>query len=185
MPALENLRHEAVAQLLAAGKGAKEAYEGAGYKYKSASAHKIVHRESVRARVLELQAQNRDIDRRATDQAAKKLSLTKEWVIERLMYNAERALRGKPILDATGKHTGEFTGKPDGTVANRALELLGQHLNMFIQRHEFGQPGDFSRLTDAELDAKVRADAEALGLPPAMVVKMLALMPTTSNQTEH
>ena len=38
-----------------------------------------------------------------------------------------------------------------GSVANRALELLGKQQGMFIDRHEVGQPNEFENWTDEEL----------------------------------
>lgn len=173
MPALLNTRYEAVARALADGKNKKQAILEAGFKYSPSNAARIVRHPQVSGRTNELLQERHATEVRANQMAAKKLSLSKEWVIERLMFNAERALRGKPVLDKDGNHTGQFSGKIDGAVANRALELLGQHLGMFIQRHEIGDPGDFARLTDSELDARVRAEAKALGMSDEMVQQML------------
>ena len=40
----------------------------------------------------------------------------------------------------------------------KSIELLGKHFGMFIERHEIGKPGDFDKLTDEELDARIRAE---------------------------
>ena len=50
--------------------------------------------------------------------------LTREWVIERLIENVNRAME---INDRT---------VANGAVANRALELLGKELGMFVERAE-------------------------------------------------
>lgn len=173
MPSLPLVRQEAFARAMADGKSQMEACKIAGYSYTPSNAFRLAHLPHIEARVRELIQMRADQEVVSSRIAAKKLALTKEWVIERLMFNAERALRGKPVLDKDGNHTGAFSGKIDGTVANRALELLGQHLGMFIQRHEIGQPGDFARMTDAELDARVRAEAKALGMSEDMVHQML------------
>ena len=55
--------------------------------------------------------------------------VSQDWVIERLVDNFERAMQVRPVTDARGKPTGEYTYH--GAVANRALELLGKHLGMF------------------------------------------------------
>ena len=49
-----------------------------------------------------------------------------------------------------------------GTVANRALELLGKQQGMFIDRHEVGQPNQFANWTDEELEAFIKSGTEAL-----------------------
>ena len=50
--------------------------------------------------------------------------LTREWVIERLIENANRAMELKDGSVA------------NGSVANRALELLGKELGMFVEHSE-------------------------------------------------
>ena len=77
------------------------------------------------------------------------MALTQEWLLTRLMENAERALQHVAVLDKERKPTGEY--RYDGSVANRALELLGKQQGMFIDRHEVGQPNEFENWTDEEL----------------------------------
>ena len=77
-----------------------------------------------------------------TAKAIEKIALTQEWVLTRLMENAERALQHVAVLDKERKPTGEY--RYDGSVANRALELLGKQQGMFIDRHEVGQPNQFA-----------------------------------------
>lgn len=175
MPVLDNPRHEAICRALAAGKGITESYASGGFRPTPASASKFAKRPEIQARVRELLEATAEIDHQATKIAVKKLSLDKEWVIQRLMWLAERSLRGAPLLDERGVQIpGKFTGRPQGQVAARALELLGQTLGIFIQRQEIGGPGDFARLTDAELETKIREDAAALGLSEAAIRQMLA-----------
>jgi phage terminase small subunit len=121
MPILRNARHERFAQGLAEGKCADEAYQAAGYKPDRGHASRLATNGSIVARVAEIQAI-----------AVEKVGLTKEWVIERLIENANRAMQGVQVLDKDGKPTGEW--KYDGAVANRALELLGKEQGMFVDR---------------------------------------------------
>ena len=123
MPALDNPRHERFAQALASGKSASEAYVVAGYKGHRQNASRMMADDDIASRVREL-----------TERAAEKAVLTKAWVIERLMTNAERALQERQVLDGEGKPTGEF--EYEGQVANRALELLGKEIGMFVDRSE-------------------------------------------------
>ena len=76
------------------------------------------------------------------------------------MENAERALQHVAVLDKERKPTGEY--RYDGSVANRALELLGKQQGMFIDRHEVGQPNEFANWTDEELEAFIRSDIKPL-----------------------
>jgi hypothetical protein len=51
------------------------------------------------------------------------------------------------------------------TAANQALKLIGMEAHgMFVEKLEVGGPGDFARLTDDELFARVQTEAAALGL---------------------
>jgi len=65
--------------------------------------------------------------------AVERIGLSKQWVIERLIENANRAMQAVPVCDGDGP-TGEY--KYDGAVANKALELLGKEVGMFIDRAE-------------------------------------------------
>ena len=69
--------------------------------------------ENIEARVAELQ-----------DRAVAKFVLTSEWVIERLIEIANRAMEQKDGSVA------------NGSVAVRALELLGKELGMFVEHSE-------------------------------------------------
>ena len=68
---------------------------------------------------------------------------------------------------------GKFTGRPDANGANQALRLIGLELGMFIERHEIGGPGDFTRLNDAEFEAKFIEEAKAIGLDETAVAGLL------------
>lgn len=63
-----------------------------------------------------------------------KLELSAEWVLERLVENANRAMQAVAVTDNEGTKTGEY--KYEGNVANRALELLGKHMGMFKDKME-------------------------------------------------
>jgi hypothetical protein len=175
MPALPNPRQERYAQLLAKGTKQIEAYVQAGYSRKTSSASQLASDPRVAARVTELQIEVRRTEEEARQKAVKKLALTEEWIVERLMYNAERCLRGQPILDKNGVQIpGQYTGKPDSMGANKALELLGKYKGMFIDRHEFGAPGAFAAMTDEELSAKIEDMGSKLGIPPKALQAMVS-----------
>ena len=188
MPALPNPKHEIVAQELAKGTRIMDAYAAGGFARTGASATKFAQRPEIRERVQEIQQRRIQKEEVASENAAKSLGLDKRWVLERLKYSAERCLRGQPMLDAQGVQIpGRFTGKPDAHGANQALRLIGMELGMFIERHEIGGPGDFSRLTDEDLAKRVLEDATALGLPAeATEALLLTFQPgeTDSDGTE-
>ncbi|MBW0002616.1 MAG: hypothetical protein JO216_03950 [Hyphomicrobiales bacterium] len=70
---------------------------------------------------------------RAKGQKALTKSVTREWVLERLAENVRRAMRIEAVT-LRGQPTGEF--RYEGSVANRALELLGKQLGLFVERSE-------------------------------------------------
>jgi phage terminase small subunit len=65
---------------------------------------------------------------------SEKTGLTAAWVLEGLRENKERAMQAEPVLDREGNPTGEYVYQ--GSVANRALELIGKQLGMFVDRVE-------------------------------------------------
>jgi phage terminase small subunit len=123
MSILQNPRHERFAQELAAGKSQADAYETAGYKGDRTAASRLSTNVNVQDRVAELQGR-----------AAEGVVLTRQWVIERLVENANRAMQAEAVTDSDGESTGEY--RYEGSVANRALELLGKELGMFVDRTE-------------------------------------------------
>lgn len=111
MPMLSNARHERFAQALAAGKTADEAYQEAGYKPSRPHASRLATKGNVKERLAEL-----------LGRATEGIVLTRQWVIEELVANAKAA-----------------KARQDGSVVNRALELLGKEIGMFVDRAEIDQ----------------------------------------------
>jgi phage terminase small subunit len=102
--------------------------------------------------------------RKAQESLVERVELSQEWVIDRLKEIVERSMASVPVLDAKGEKTGVYSFQ--GTVANRALELLGKHMGMFVDRKEFTvnhtiKPG----LNLEELEARIqRLDALEAGV---------------------
>jgi len=163
MPALLNPKHELCCQALASGQNKKDSYMAGGFSYNPSSADKFFRRPEIVARIQEIVAEKVSAQAEAREIGIKKAGLTEQWITERLMWLIERSLRGKPVLDKNGVQTGQFSGNPDGQTAARCLHLAAQIKGMLIQRHEVGDPGDFARLTDAELDTKLNRMASELG----------------------
>jgi phage terminase small subunit len=132
MPALTNPKHERFAQELASGKTADESYVTAGYKPSRANASHLQHKHNISQRIDEILTQRESIHTQATADAIKSLSLTKQWVIETLMENVAKAMQAQAVRDDEGNAIGEFSYQ--GSVANRALELLGKEMGMFVDR---------------------------------------------------
>ncbi len=180
MPPLPNPKWEQICQERAKGETMADSYTSVGLKRVAQTIHLFFKKPEIIARIREIQNARIKREFDASENAARSLSIDKRWVLERLKYNAERCLRGQPVLDTNGVQIpGKFTGKPDAMGANRALHLIGLELGMFIERHEIGGPGDFARLSDDELAARVEADAAALGLPQeATEALLLTFQPT-------
>jgi hypothetical protein len=53
------------------------------------------------------------------------------------------------------------------------LRTAARIQGMLIDRREIGEPGDFARMTDEELDTALIEHSRALGLPEEAVQKLL------------
>lgn len=158
MPVLANQRWEKFARALAEGRSITGAYVEAGYRESRASACRLSTNASIQQRVVELQA-------RAADLAV----VSKSWIMESLKQVAERSMTEAEL-------------NPAG--ANRALELLGKELGMFIDRKEVGVPGEFEglnaeqrnslkRLVDRELEGRTEGVGQGRAAEPAPEIPTL------------
>lgn len=69
-----------------------------------------------------------------SSKVTKKVAISKQWVLEQLIENASIAKAAEPVLDGEGNPTGEY--KTNIAAANRAIELIGKELGMFVDRKE-------------------------------------------------
>lgn len=126
-------KQEKFAQAVAGGVSPVEAYrEVYGAKNRSAKtlgedACRASKHPKIYARIEELRA-------KATEKVVAKLALTKEWVLSELVKVNAAAQAAEPVLDREGNSTGEY--KANLAAANRALELIGKELGMFVDRKE-------------------------------------------------
>ena len=160
---LRNPRYERFAQGLAEGKPAYQAYIDAGFAKAGAaqSASRLLksQRAGIRERVAETLQEREQIDAEGTKLAIERTAIDKEWVIERLRENVERAMQVRPVMDRAGNPTGSYVY--NGATANRALELLGKELGMFIEKRENKVVDEFDTMTAEQIEAWLdeRADA--------------------------
>ena len=139
MPVLKNARHEKMAQALAKGKTADDAYGDAGFKPHRGNAARLSANESIRARVDEL--------------------LTR--VAEKAEWTAADRLRDlKTIFDASAKEDRRTAiaaiaeaNKMQGSYAPTKQEHTGRG----------GGPIEYANLTEEEIDARIAALAEGAG----------------------
>jgi len=134
MPALKNPTHESFAQAVASGKhtSSTAAYmavrPGVGLATARVKACVLMKSAVVRARIAEIDGRNDLQQERITERAAEKLAerlsekiaVTREFVVDELLDNLRRA-KGENL---------------DLSAANRAAELLGKEIGMFVDRSE-------------------------------------------------
>ena len=195
MPVLPKVKDEKLAQNLARGTMTlKAACLDAGYTTNPAQVTVKTSQPHIQARVAELRALREKAITNAFErevqtsaQIAVKIGATKEKIIQALWFNAQRCLRGQPVLDANGVQTGQYTGKPDANGANQALKLIGlECYGMFVEKLEIGGPGDFSRMADEEFQRHLLDEAAALGLPEdAQEALLLTYEPEKNGGTEN
>ena len=79
----------------------------------------------------------------AQAQREKRTLVTVDYVVSSLREVVERCLQKSPVTNAKGKQVQDEQGRDvwkfDSAGANRALELLGKHVNAFGERKEEAQ----------------------------------------------
>lgn len=145
MPALTNKRHETFSQMVATGYSKREAYRIAGYKDNRGNAALLSKRLDIQARIKELKEMNfqlaKEVKEQIKQEETERIELSKKWVLDRLIENAVECIRIN-----------------QRSAANRALELLGKELGMFIDRSEVHTTSELSKLSDQELIEKLKEE---------------------------
>ena len=115
---------EFVRQYVALKKNGSQAAIAAGYAESGsrAQAVRLLARANIQAALTRLDVK--------ADEAA---IVDRAWILARLRENVERAMQIEPVV-RDGTETGEFVYQ--GSVANRALELLGKEHAMFKEQLE-------------------------------------------------
>jgi phage terminase small subunit len=142
---LKNPRWEQFAHEIARGSTADAAYQAAGYAQSRGNASRLRAVEVVDKRIVALKEIIQELQKRSSHRVA----LTQSWVLEQLIGI---------VLEARAKT--DFTG------ANKALNLIGLHLGMFVEKKEIGGPGAFDGLTIAAKRERMMDLARTLGLGP-------------------
>jgi phage terminase small subunit len=138
MPVLTNPRYERFAQELAKGKTADEAYQLAGYKENRGNASTLKSNQIISDRVSEI-----------LGRAANRTELT----VARVVENLER-IAGK--AEALGEASGLSVAKSAWVDAAKVHGLI-------VDKKEVGRPGDFSRMTEDEIDAFIASGQNLAG----------------------
>jgi hypothetical protein len=131
---LANAKHEHFAQLVSNGENPTRAYVLAGYSENGAkqSANRLLTNADLCARIAHLRSIKEQKHAAAVTTVIAKAGLSKEWVIEQLMENVSMAKQAEPVRDNEGNPTGEY--RQNLNAANKALELLGVEMGMFVKQ---------------------------------------------------
>jgi phage terminase small subunit len=172
------------AQEVAKGRSALDAYTIAGYRPSASSAGNLRNKKEIVERVSELMAAREHIHAQATAEAIQSTALTKAWVITHLMENALTCLGKQPVKVSLPDGNVIETYERNPPAANRALELLGRELNMFIEKHEVGGVGEFARMSDQELNQDLIESAGKLGIEPQALQHLLTYQPAKDEDGE-
>lgn len=119
MALLRNPRHELFARTISDGHSATQAHRIAGFSVDRGNAGRLRHRDDVKARIAELTAQKTAAIEIATLTAAEKAGIDAFWVMRTLRRNCVMAAR-----------------RGDTAASNRAAELIGKHIGLFVERKE-------------------------------------------------
>lgn len=76
---------------------------------------------------------------------SEKIELSQEWVLKRLKEISDRCMTAEPVMEfdydtKSMRETGEY--QFDSSGANKATELIGKHLGMFITRIDATTKGE-------------------------------------------
>ena len=146
MPILQNQRWELFAQGIAKGLTQGEAYIQAGYKPSRSAPSRLFENVRVKERVQEL------VGRQAV-----KIIINKQFITEALIDNLEKALGRKPVkIGADGQEVYIYRGD----VANKAIQLAGIELGMFVEKKNITHTAsNLDNLSDLELVKLVQQEA--------------------------
>lgn len=103
-------------------------------------------------------ARIKELREAATRKAVQRIGISKEWVLDQLVENVKTAKAAIPVLDAEGNPVGEY--RTNLQAANRALELIGKELGMFVDRKEI-RTGALLEEADTETLMEMRRQIEA------------------------
>jgi hypothetical protein len=173
MPALSKVKHEVVAQALAAGKTQADAYRAGGYIYKPANANRLCRSPAIEARVEEIVVERAAAEARAREMGIQRAGLTEEWIIVRLKHVIDLSIRGLPVYDRKGNHLGVFKSNLDAAINGKAAAHIA---GLLVQKHEIGASGAFARMTDKELEDALIEQCKTIGLSDRSVREIQASM---------
>ena len=126
MPVLKNPRRERLAQLLASGKSATDAYELAGYKRNGGNGPAMARTAEIKDRVTEINEGRLEQERKVQAIATERCAVTRQSLIEKAQEICAKAIEAGQLSAATA-----------------AVKEIGVLSGIRIERSERGQPGEF------------------------------------------
>lgn len=180
---LKNAKHEHFCQLVSNGESATQGYILAGYSENGAEqgSSRLLRNVNVCSRLDYLRKLKEQKHSETVNKVIEESGITKEWIINELIDNVKIAKSAEPVLDNDGNPIGEY--RTNIPAANKALELLGSELGMFVKKIESGKPGDFERMSDDELERRLNENAEAIRLTQTAI--RTASNPARANPKKH
>lgn len=113
------------------------------------------------------------------ERAVEKASVDRAWVLAKLKQNAMRCMQEEPVMK-NGVPSGEW--KFDSTGANRALELIGRELGMFVERKQIDM-NPLGQMSDEALHAMAADLAKQVGVVDAVDVESRMITDQTDGET--
>lgn len=153
---LANAKHEHFAQLVSNAENPTRAYVLAGYSGKGAkqSAARLMTNADVCDRIAYLRQQKEQEHRAAVQGVIAEAAIDKKWVLDRLTKIVDMGMAAEAVLDNEGNPIGEYKANLAG--ANKALELIGKELGMFVDRKEV-RTGPLDNLPPDDAKALIEA----------------------------
>ena len=136
MSLLRNARHELFSGLFVKTGNARQSYIESGFSESTADAgaSRLLKHPKVSARIVEIRGNIVKKAERVVKVVEEKLGIDKAWVIAELIEVVQMAKQAKQVKDKDGESIGEY--QQNLSAANKALELIGKELKMFVERSE-------------------------------------------------
>jgi phage terminase small subunit len=172
MPVLANLRHEIFCQNQCKGLGLRDSYEQAGYKYDDANACNLKSKPHIQARIQEIMTKAatrvevtasriiQEMAKLAFHNPADYLTLNDDGTATVDLSTLDRD-QASAITEVISDKDEKGNTKTKIKLADKkaALETLGKHFGLWVERTEHGQPGDFTNIGSMDdLEAKLREE---------------------------
>ena len=159
---LPNAKHEHFAQLVSNGESATRAYVLAGYSEGGApqSAGRLLKNAQVCERIAYLRSIKEQKHQQAVSAVISDAAIDKKWVLDKLTRIVAMGMQAEPVTDEEGQPVGEY--RQNLAAANKAVELIGKELGMFVERKEI-RTGALDDLNHDELKRLRDALGSVLG----------------------